>query len=274
MFILEIFQYQFMVKALILGLVLSVLFASIGQTVVLKRLSMVGDALSHASLVGVACGLLLNFNPILGAMLATILSAFAIEVLRKYFLKYSEISISILLAGAIGLAGNLSAFIKNGVSFDSFLFGSIVTISDFEFWFVLGISIVVLILLFLFQKELFFLAFDEEAARLAGVPSLFVNALFTFVTALTIAVAARTVGSLIVSSLLVLPVAASLQLAKSYKHSVFLSILFSLCSTLIGLLLSFYTPLKPGATLVLIATLFVLLALGLKAFQKTQRTKK
>lgn len=264
MFFLEIFQYQFMVKALIIGSVLSILCAFIGQTIVLKRLSMVGDALSHTSLVGVAVALLFGFNPILGAIIATILSAFAIEFLRKHFKQYSEISIAILMATGIGLAGNLSAFIKNGSSFESFLFGSLVTISDFEFYLVLVISFVVLALLIFFYKELFFIAFDEEAAKLAGVNTSLVNTLFTFVAALTIALASRTVGSLIVSSLLVLPVASSLQVAKSYKHSLFLSIVFSLISTLIGIFLSFYTPLKPGATIVLLSSFGVLLSVLFK----------
>lgn len=264
---LSVFQYSFMVKAFIIGLVISVLTACIGMTVVLKRLSMVGDALSHFSLSGVAIGLLLGYNPVLAAIIATIIAAFFIEILRKNFPRYSEISIAIVLSLGIGLAGNLSGFLSSASNFNSFLFGSIVTVSDFEFKLVLVISLIVIISSILFYKELFFITFDEESARLNGLPVFTINTIFTFLTALTISIASRTIGALIISSLLVLPVAASILIAKSYKQSFIISICLNCLYTFFGLYLSFILNLKPGATIVLLAVVSLFLIIIKNHFQ-------
>lgn len=256
---LEIFRYQFMIKAFILAGVLSVLCACIGMIIVLRRLSMVGDALAHASLAGVAFGLLVGINPVLGALGASLFAAFAVENLRKKFNKYSEISIAIILSSGIGLAGTISSFLHTSTSFSSFLFGSIVTVSNFEFYLNLVIASIVLFGFFFFYKELFFLSFDSEAARLAGVPVFWVNTLFTFFTAMTISIASRTIGSLIISSLLVLPIASALLLAKSYKQAIGFSIAISLFCSLSGVLASYYLDLRPGSTIVMISVSVLLL---------------
>lgn len=262
--IIEIFRYPFMQRAFVVGILVALLTTCIGMVVVLKRLSMVGDALSHSSLAGVAIGLLGNFNPILGAMGAAVVSAFGIEYLRKAFRRYSEIAIAIVMSAGIGLAGNLSGFVKKAANFNSFLFGSIVAIDDFEFYLVLGIGALVLLLSFLFYKELFYVTFDEEGAVLAGIPVRWINRLFTLLTALTIAVAARTVGSLVISSLLVIPVATALQLGKSYRSTLFVSMGLSVAYTILGLFCSFYWNLKPGATIVLISVVGLLAVLIVK----------
>lgn len=267
----EIFQYSFMLRAFAVGIIVAALTASIGMIIVLRNLSMVGDALSHASLAGVAVGLVGGFNPIVGAIGAAVFSAFSIEYLRKVFHHYSEISIAVLLSAGIGLAGNLSGFIKKAANFNSFLFGSIVAISDFEFYLVIGVGVIVLALSYLFYKELFFITFDEEGAVLAGIPVRFINALFTLFTALTIAIAARTVGSLVVSSLLVLPVATALQIARSYRQTSLISHMLSIGYTVIGLIASYYLNLKPGATIVLVSVAGLLLTLAINAVHKKHR---
>lgn len=271
---LQIFSYDFMLRAFVVAILVSLLTTCIGMVMVLKRLSMVGDALSHASLAGVAVGLLGGFNPVVGAMGASVLAAFGIEYLRKIFQKYSEISIAIVLSAGIGLAGNLSGFIGKQANFNSFLFGSIVAISDFEFYFILLVSFLVLALSLLLYKELFYISFDEEGAALAGIPVRWINRLFTLCTALTVALAARTVGSLIVSSLLVLPVATALQFKQSYFRTFCLSALLSVSYSILGLFASFYLNLKPGATIVLISVLVLLLTLSLAKLMDRRRRRR
>ncbi|MDR3288204.1 MAG: metal ABC transporter permease, partial [Peptococcaceae bacterium] len=183
-------EYDFMRRAFAVGLLLAVIIPCIGIIVVLKRLSMIGDALSHSSLAGVAAGLILGINPILGAGAACIAAALGVEVIRKKIPKYSEMSIAIILSAGVGLAGVLSGFVKNAVNFNSFLFGSIVAISDFEMFLVAGVSFAVILAFILLYKELFYIAFDERAARIAGVPVKTVNFIFTILTAVTVAVAA------------------------------------------------------------------------------------
>ena len=248
---LDIFQYAFMQKAFLVGILLAVIIPLIGVIVVLKRLSMIGDALSHTSLAGVAIGLILGINPIIGAVVVCVMAAFSIEAIRKSLPKYAEISISIIMSVDIGLASVLSGFIEDGAAFNSFLFGSIVAITDTEVIMVVIVTIIVVAAFIVLYKELMFITFDEQGAELAGVPVKKINFLITLLTAITVSVAARSVGALIVSSLMVIPVACAMQLANSYKKTVLYSVCFAVFFTVVGLFLSYYWNLKPGGTIVL-----------------------
>lgn len=261
---MEIFAYEYMRKAFIVGALLAVIIPCIGVTVVLKRLSMIGDALSHASLAGVAAGLLMGFNPVAGAVVTSVLAALGIEAIRKKIPKYAELSVAITMSAGVGLAGVLSGFTSGSGSFNSFLFGSIISISDFEMILITATSLAVLSVFLLLYKELFYIAFDERSARLSGVKVGIVNIVFTILTAITVSVSARTVGALVVSSLMVIPATCAMQVAKSYCGTLIYGILFALAFTIIGLFLAFYLGLRPGATIVLVGcvVLIVLLALG------------
>ena len=184
---MEMFEYAFMQRAFIVGVLLALIIPLIGVTVVLRRLSMLGDALSHTSLAGVAAGLLLNANPVFGASVFCVGAAFGIEGIRRRFPRYAELSISVMLSAGVGLAGVLSGFTKNAANFNSFLFGSIVAISDVELYSVAAVSLLVLLASVLLYKELFSIALDERAARLSGVPVNVVSTIFTLLTAVTVA---------------------------------------------------------------------------------------
>jgi zinc transport system permease protein len=244
-----------MQKAFITGILIAIITPCIGVIVVLKRLSMIGDSLSHMSLAGVAAGLAAGFNPVLGAVVFSLSAAFSIERIRKSFPNYSEIAIAVIMSTGIGLAGIISGFVKNSASFSSFLFGSIVAISDFELYMVIGLSIVVILAVIFLYKELFYITFDEESARLAGIPVRIINFIFTVLTAVTISISARTVGTLVISSLMVLPVASAMQIAKSYKQTVVFAIIFALIFTISGLYISYYADFKPGGTIVLVGVI-------------------
>ena len=156
------------------------------------------------------------------------------------------------------------AIASSAASFNSFLFGSIVAISDGELYTVAVVSgIIVLAFLFLY-KELFYLALDERAARMSGIPVGIINSVFTVLIAVTVSIAARTVGALIVSSMMVVPVACGMQLGRSYKQTVLWSIAFAEGFTVGGLFLSYYVGLKPGGTIVLLGVACLLLLLILK----------
>ena len=255
----SIFYYAYMQRALLVGFLLALLVACLGTVMVHKRLSLIGDALSHSSLAGVALGLLGGFNPVIGAMAACVVAAFAIEGIRKKLGNHSELAVAIVLSTGSGLAGVMSGFVKSSADFNSFLFGSIVAISKFETRLVIVLAVVVLFSFFLLYKELFYISFDEQAAAISGVPVGLVNAIFTILTAVTVSIAARTVGALIVSSLMVVPVAGAMSVARSYKSTIVWSAVISVSSTIGGLVLSFYCGLKPGGTIVLISVLWFLL---------------
>jgi len=256
----EIFHFEFMRRAFIVGILLSAIIPCIGLVVVLKRLSMIGDALSHSSLAGVAGGLLMGVNPVLGAVVASVGAALGIEAVRRKLPRHAEMAVSVVMSAGVGLAGVLSGRVS-GAGFNSFLFGSIVAISDLEMLLVCAVSAVVLAVSVLLYKELFCVCFDERLARLAGVPVSLVNLLFVILTALTVSVAARTVGALVVSSMMVVPVACGMQVGRSYRDTLIASVLFAMGFTVTGLFISYYAKLASGGTIVLTGVAALLLLL-------------
>ena len=268
---MEIFQYDFMRKAFIVGIMIAVIIPCIGVVVVLKRLSMIGDAISHTSLAGVAFGLVFNINPIAASIVFCVLAALSIEFIRKKISKYGEMSISIIMSLSIGIAGILSGFVSNNANFNSFLFGSIVAISDFELKLVILISLISILIFIFLYKEIFYITFNERLAKLSGVPVNRINFIFTILTAAAVSISARTIGSLIVSSMMVVPAACSMQIANSYKKTIIYAVLFNLFFTILGIFISYYKGLKPGATIVLISIITfiaILLIKSSKTFKK------
>lgn len=270
---MEIFQYDFMIKAFIMGSLIATIAPCIGLIVMLKRLSMIGHSLSHTSLAGVAAGLIAGINPVIGATVFSVITALSIEKIRKSFPSYAEIAIAIITSAGIGLAGILSGFIKNSAAFNSFLFGSIVAISNFELTLVAILSTVVILTVILLYNQLFYISLDEESARLAGVPIGYINFIFTLLTAITISISSRSVGALVISSLMVIPVATAMQVGKSYLHTMILSVVFSLIATFTGLFISFYVNVKPGGTIVLVGILILILVLIYKNIAKKLNRK-
>lgn len=265
---MSVLQYGFMQRAFVVGLLLAVITPCIGITIVLKRMSLMGDALSHASLSGVALGLILGVNPVLGAGAVCVLAALGMEGIRRKLPRYSELAIAVIMSAGIGLAGVLSGFVKNSANFNSFLFGSIVSISDEELWVVCGVSAAVLLTVLMLYRELFYIGFDENAARISGVRVRRINFIFTLLTALTVSIASRTAGALIVSSMLVVPAACGMQMGRSYKSTLLYAILVAVATMLGGLCLSYYAGLKPGGTIVLLEVAWFLAAVSWRTLKR------
>lgn len=258
---LEIFQYDFMRKAFLVAVIIAAIAPCIGTPIVLKRLSAIGDATSHSALAGIALGLALGINPVIGAVVFSFAAVVCIEALRKTFGRYSELATVVVMSAGIGLTAVLSGFITNGSgSLNSFMFGSIVAVSDFELFLTIGLGAAVIIVSLLFYRELFYVTFDEEAASLAGVRTGFVNLVLMLLTAITVSAAARIVGALMISSLMVIPVAAAMMMSKSYRQTVCLSVVFAELFTVSGLFVSYYADMRPGGTIVLIGVVFLIVA--------------
>lgn len=261
----NIFSHPFMIRAFMVAIMISLAAPCIGLPIVLKRFSAIGDATSHSALGGIAFGLLIGINPILGAVIFAIFAVFGIEKLRHKFGTYQEIATVVVMSAGIGLTAVLSGFIKNGsANINSFMFGSIVAISDFEMILSLILSIIVILATVLLYKENFAIAFDEEAAKLSGIPVKAVNFVLMLLTAIIVSVASRIVGALMISSLLVIPSATAMLISKSYKQTLVLSIVFAEIYTVAGLFLSYYLNLRPGGTIVLLGTLVLIVVAILK----------
>lgn len=259
-------EYVFMQRALLLGLVLGAVLPCIGLLIILRHQSMLGDALSHSSLAGVALGLVLGIEPLLGAVLACILGAFSIEAIKRRLGRYAEIALAIVMSAGIGLASILSDFASAPQGFHSYLFGSIVAVSAGETWLTVSLSLLVLLLFAANYEGLFLSAYSQRAARLAGIPVGLVDFLFTLMCALMISLASRTVGALIVSSFMVIPAASALLLEKSFKRTLATAVAISETVVLCGLFSAYYLNLKPGGTFVLFALLFFLAFVLLRRF--------
>ena len=252
------FEYVFMQRGILVGILLGAIIPLVGVTVVLKRLSMIGDALSHTSLAGVAGGMIAGINPVAGAIAACLGGALCVEGVRRHFKDQSELAVAIVMAAGIGLAGVLSGFVPNSSSFNSFMFGSILTVSEQEVQMIVAISVLAVAFCFFLRKELFLMSFDERHARCVGVPVSLINFGFVIAVALVVAVAARTVGSLIVSSMMVVPVACALQISRSWKQCCWYASTVGMLTSLGGLVVSYELGLKPGGTIVLLAVVTLL----------------
>jgi len=259
---MELLNYGLMQRALLAGLAIGIICPLMGIFLVLRRLAMIGDALAHVSMAGIALGLIFNINPTIAAIISTLSSSLLVDFLRKNYDKYAEIAIAIIMSGGLGvgiiiisLGGSDTANIM------SYLFGSIIAITPLDLIIILSLSLIILVsLLFIFNK-LFFIAFDEEAARLSGIPVNRINIFFLLLTGLTIAISIKVTGVLLVSALMTIPVATSLQIAKSFKQATILSVIFALISIFLGLTSSFYLDWPPGGTIIVNSLIILILTI-------------
>ena len=271
----EILQYGFMQRALMAGIIVGILCPLIGIFIVLRRMSLIGDSLSHVALAGVAAGVLSNTYPMGMALVFSIVAALGIEQLRKKYVEYAELAIAIILSAGLGTAVVLIGLAKNvNIDLMGYLFGSITTVLKTDLWLITGLGIIIILSVKLLYKELFYIAFDEEAARLSGIPVKTINLFFILIIATTITLSMRIVGILLVSSLMVIPVATSLQIAKSFKHAMVLSLMFAEASVITGIFISYWLELAPGGTIVLLSVSILLMVVMAKGISKSLSSMK
>lgn len=250
---LDIFQYGFIIRGLEVGIIIGAIAPLIGIFLVLRRYSLIADSLSHVSLAGVAMGLLFNINPLITAIIAAVVSSIFIERLRLSKRVFGESALSIFLSGSLALAIVLIS-LAHGFSVDLFyyLFGSIVTVRQSDVLIILLLGFVVLLMVIAFYKELLFITFDEESAKVSGIPVKFINTLLIILAALTVALSIPIVGILLISALIVIPVVSALQLKKSFLKTIFYAEIFSIISVIAGILFSFYFNIPAGGAIVLL----------------------
>jgi len=259
---LEIFKYDFMVRAFVAGLVIAVIAPAIGIFMVIRRYSLMADTLAHISLVGVAIGILTGGDPIITATATSVITAVGIEKLRLNRKIFGESVLALFLSASLAVASVLISMAKGqSLNILSYLFGSITTVAATELFFIVGLGVVVLGTLFLIYKELFFISFDEEMARAGGINTKIFNLILIILAALTVTLSMRIVGVLLIGALMVIPVITAMQFGRSFKKTLFLAIGFSLVSVISGLFISYYLDLASGGTIVVVALALFLLSL-------------
>lgn len=278
--IASIFQYDFLQNAFLSGMIIGVLAPLLGVFIVVRRLSLIADALSHVTLAGIAGSLYLSqsvtalalLNPLYLGIAAAVGGSLLIEKLRSVYKHFEELAIPIIMSAGLGLSA-IFISLAQGFSTDlfSYLFGSVSAVSRQDLWIVVVIAVVVVLFIFLFYKELFVSSFDNEFATASGLRTKFIHMLFMVITALVIAASMRIVGILLVSSLITLPVAAAIRMAKSFKQTIVYAIIFGEAAVLIGLVSAFYLNLAPGGTIVVTSIIILLVVMLVKKIG-TQRT--
>lgn len=244
--------HTFMQRAIVAAALVGGAAPSIGVYLVQRRLSLMGDGIGHVAFTGVAAGLFAGVFPVLTALVAAILGATAIELLRERGRTAGDVALAVVFYG--GIAGGVllvSLSSSAGTSLLPYLFGSVLTVGTRDLRLVAMASVVVLAVTFALHKELFAVTYDEEVARVGGLRVRGYNLLVAITAAITVAVTMRVVGILLVSAMLVLPVAAVQQLTKSFRSTVLFSCLLGLFVSVAGLVFAFYLDAAPGATIVL-----------------------
>ncbi len=259
---LEIFEYDFMLRAFAAGLIIAVLASVTGSFIVLRRYSLLTETLAHTSLVGVAVGLLTGSNPVWVAVIVSMIAAWVIEYLRSYHNLYSDSILAIFLSGSLALAIVIVSVAGSfNASLFSYLFGSILAVSS-EDLLVMGLfgSLALAVLLGLF-KEFYFIAFDEEVAQVSGLRVKLLNFLLVSIVAVIIALSIRVVGTLLIGALMVIPAISALRYRMGFARTVMLAMAFALASVTAGMTLSFYFSLPSGATIVLAVLLIFIVSM-------------
>jgi zinc transport system permease protein len=259
----EFLQYGFMVRAFSAGFAIAVIAPLIGHFLVVRRYSLIADTLAHIALAGVAIGLLVGTQPIVNAVVVTIAAGVLIEKLRANKRISGETVLAMFLPAGLSISLVLIS-LSNGfnVNLFGYLFGSISTVTPTDLWLILGLGVITLAVIGALYKQLFYTSFDDEAAKVSGIAVETVNITLIVLTAMTVSLAIRVVGVLLVGALMVIPVVTAMQLAGSFKQSIALAVGFALSSVLVGLILGYYFNLPAGAAIVLCSlALFAMVAI-------------
>lgn len=262
------FELDFMRNAFIAGGIISILCPFIGLFLVLRRYSMIGDTLSHSSFAGVAIGLVIGVNPLITAFLFTTVCALVIEFLRDYYKRYAELVMSIVLTLSLGIAIILISSGKASANVNSFLFGSILTVTKQDIMLILITGIICLIVLAIIFNKLLYVTFDEEGAKTSGIKVKLINYIFTMLIGATISMSIRIMGILVISSIIVVRVATAIQLNKNFNKTLIFSIIFGFIDIMFGLVISYYMDSAPGGTIALMAVITLLIVIIFKRFIK------
>ncbi|WP_283134859.1 metal ABC transporter permease [Rhizohabitans arisaemae] len=252
---IELLQYDFMRRALIAALLVGLVAPTVGTFIVQRKLALLGDGIGHVALTGVALGFLTGTAPVLTAVVVAILGAVAIEIVRSRGRTSGDVALALLFYGGIAGGVLLIGLAPGGsnATLLGYLFGSVSSVSVQDVVVVAVLTAVVLGVVAAFGRELFVLCQDEEVARTYGLPVRFLSLLIAVTAAVTVVIAMRVVGLLLVSALMVVPVAAGQQVARSFRGTMLVAMGVGVFAAVGGLTTAFQADVAPGAAIVLIA---------------------
>lgn len=273
---MALLSYEFMIRAFLAGIFIAGIAPMLGVFLVIRRQSLMADTLSHVSLAGVALGFFLNLNPTGTTLLVVVIAAIIMEYLQNMYSSYSEISIAILMAAGLAIALVLMKLApgSSAVSIQSYLFGSIITVTWPQVGFLGALFVLVSILFILFKRPMYVLTFDEDIAAVDGLPVRLMSMIFNVVTGVAIAVMIPIAGALLISAIMIVPAATGMRAGKSFNAVILISVIIGLVGIISGLTGSFYLDIPPGATITLcFIGLFLLMNVFRRVKMLLQRKK-
>lgn len=263
---LEIFTFSFMHRALISGVAIAILCSVIGLFLVLRRYSLFGDAIAHSSFGGIALGLMAGVYPLWTAYGVSLVSALIITRIKEKYDISGDASVAILLSSGIAI-GLVIIGISGGFTIDifSFLFGSILLVSVNDTILILSLTGVILIVVLLLYRQLLYSTFNEEQAKVSGIPVEKINYLIVFMAGITVVTSIQLVGVLLISALFVIPNVSAIMYGKGFKQTAIISMSFSIFSVVAGILISYIFDITPAGTIVLLSIGLLAVTMGIKS---------
>ena len=252
--ILEALSYGFMQKALIAGIAVGLICSFMGTFLVLRRYSLFGDGIAHVAFGGISVGLFLGVFPLWTAFIVSIFGGLGLQKLRQSTKISGDSAVAVVLVSGLAV-GVILVSSSGGFSVDlfSFLFGSILLISNEDTIMILAISAGIIATLTIMQKQFLHLTFNEEQAKLVGLRTTLLNYAFVVLASITVVTSMRLVGILLISALIVIPNITAMMFGKGFKKTVFISMSISVISVVSGILVSYFLNVAPSGTIVVIA---------------------
>jgi zinc transport system permease protein len=273
MSVLEFLSFAFVQRALAAGVLIALITAVLGVFLVLKRLSLIGDSLSHVALSGVALGLITNSSPVFVAIPVVMASSLLVFKITEYTKVYTDSALGIVSAFGIS-AGLIITALAGGFNADllSFLFGSILTVSKAELYLAFILAVLIFAIVYIFYNDLIAVVFDENFAKTAGINTSRINIILILISAAAVVIALKVVGIMLVSAMIIIPPCAALQLASDFKRALLLACFFSVISVILGIYISFVFNIPSGAVIIILNLFILAVCAGMKKYAFKKRT--
>jgi len=273
-------QLTFIERGVLAGIIIGFIAPIVGAFLLVRRVSIITESISHITLAGISAGVFIGtlgswftiVNPMYVGVLFALIGALVTERLRTVYKHFQELAVPIILSTAIGMSAIFISLARTGYNeWYGYLFGSIVSVTISDLYFILLTAVSVLVIITLFYKEFISISFDQEFAKVSGIPLKTVNFMFALLTALVISLSMKVVGILLVGALVVIPVATSIQVARSFKQLVVYGIVFAQMAMLSGLFFSYQFSIATGGMIVVMSLLILILILLIKKVQAKSR---
>lgn len=259
--LLEPLHYEFMRNAIAIGLIVGLLCPVVGSYLIVQRMALLGDVIAHAVMPGLSISLFLGTDILLGAFISGILGAMTISLIRAQSRVKVDSAMALTFSSFFAIGILLITLLRNKLDLESYLFGDILSVVPTDIWRTLAITVVILVVIKLFYKELLFYTFDRTGAQAMGLPINVISMGFMVMLTLTIIASMQAVGVILVIALLVGPALTAYLLVKELHHMMVLGALFGMTSSVAGVYLSYYYNLPSGPAIVLVSSSLFLLAL-------------